>query len=149
MLRIAFVLLLVAGATGGTRAASAEDLAVADSAAIRAAAIDYVEGWYTGDAERMEGCLHPELAKRILKTDAQGRSQLDSMGAMRLVQYTRAGYGTRTPAEKRIGRITILDVFQNVASVRAEMAGWIDYMHLGKADGRWVIVNVLWERKPE
>jgi hypothetical protein len=28
------------------------------------------------------------------------------------------------------------------------MADWIDYMHMAKVDGRWVIVNVLWERKP-
>src|SRR4051812_14973787 len=38
----------------------------ADSAAIKATALDYIEGWYTGDAERMERALHPELAKRIV-----------------------------------------------------------------------------------
>jgi hypothetical protein len=27
------------------------------------------------------------------------------------------------------------------------MADWIDYMQLARVDGRWVIVNVLWERK--
>jgi hypothetical protein len=27
------------------------------------------------------------------------------------------------------------------------MADWIDYLHLAKVDGRWVIVNVLWELK--
>jgi hypothetical protein len=32
--------------------------------------------------------------------------------------------------------------------VKAEMADWIDYMHMAKVDGRWVIVNVLWETKP-
>ncbi|MBA3660021.1 MAG: nuclear transport factor 2 family protein [Gemmatimonadales bacterium] len=42
----------------------------------------------------------------------------------------------------------ILDVYRNVASVRTTMAGWIDYMQLARMDGRWVIVNVLWEEKP-
>ncbi|MGH7551869.1 MAG: nuclear transport factor 2 family protein [Longimicrobiales bacterium] len=47
-----------------------------DSAAIRATALDYVEGWYTGDAARMERALHPELAKRIVNTNPQnGRSR--------------------------------------------------------------------------
>ena len=46
----------------------------ADSAAIRATALDYIEGWYEGNAERMERALHPELAKRIVNTDARGRS---------------------------------------------------------------------------
>jgi hypothetical protein len=121
----------------------------ADSSAIRATALDYVDGWYTADAERMERALHPELAKRIIRTNAQGKSSLDQMGAMRLVQYTRGGGGKNTPPAEQIRNVAILDIYQNVASVRAEMSGWIDYMHLGKWDGRWVIVNVLWERKPE
>jgi len=25
---------------------------------------------------------------------------------------------------------------------------WIDFLHLSKINGRWVIVNVLWEMKP-
>jgi hypothetical protein len=29
------------------------------------------------------------------------------------------------------------------------MADWVDYMQLGRVDGRWLIVNVLWERKPQ
>lgn len=33
------------------------------------------------------------------------------------------------------------------ASVRVEMSGWIDYMHLAKFGDDWKIVNVLWERK--
>jgi hypothetical protein len=28
------------------------------------------------------------------------------------------------------------------------MSDWIDYMHIAKFNGRWVIVNVLWEMKP-
>ena len=33
----------------------------ADSAAIRATALDYIEGFYTGDAARMERALHTDL----------------------------------------------------------------------------------------
>lgn len=122
----------------------------ADSAAIRRAALDYVEGWYAGDAARMERALHPELAKRIVRTNpTTGRSRLDQMGAMALVQGTRAGGGRDTPAARRDRVVRILDVFENAASVRATMSDWIDYMHLARYNGRWVIVNVLWELKPE
>jgi hypothetical protein len=34
------------------------------------------------------------------------------------------------------------------ASGKSTMADWIDYMHLARVDGRWVIVNVIWEQKP-
>jgi hypothetical protein len=119
-----------------------------EEAGIRGAVLDYCEGWYEGDPARMERCLHPELAKRIVRTNEDGRSRLDQMGAMRLVQYARAGYGKKTPPEEQQKDIDILDVYGNVATARATMAGWIDYLHLARVDGEWRIINVLWEYKP-
>jgi hypothetical protein len=121
----------------------------ADSAGIRGAAIDYIQGWYTADAARMERALHPELAKRIVRTDrASQRSRLDQMGAMALVQGTRNGGGSQTPMERRLDQVRVLDVFENAASVRVDASDWIDYLHLAKVNGRWVIINVLWELRP-
>jgi hypothetical protein len=120
----------------------------ADSAAIRATALDYIEGWYTADATRMERALHPELAKRIVQTDAQGRSRLGQQSAMTLVTNTRRGGGTDIPADKRKSDVRILDVYGNAASVRVQAASWVDYIHMAKSNGRWVIVNVLWELDP-
>jgi hypothetical protein len=120
----------------------------ADRAAIKQAALDYIEGWYEGNADRMERSLHPELAKRIVLTDSKtGRSRLDQMSAMTLVQTTRKAYGKQTPPEKQQKDVTILDVFGNTASVKVVAADWIDYLHVAKFNARWVIVNVLWELK--
>ncbi len=122
----------------------------ADQAAIRQTALDYIEGWYEGDAERMERALHPELAKRIVRTNPQnGQSRLDQMSALSLVQGTRRGGGRRTPKERQQKDVTILDVFGHAASVKIVASDWIDYLHLARWNGRWVIVNVLWELKPE
>jgi hypothetical protein len=121
----------------------------ADREAIKQAALDYAEGWYEGNAERMERALHPELAKRIARTNPEGRSRLDQMSAMTLVQFTRNGGGKNTPKEKQQKDVTILDVFGNAATVKLEMSGWIDYLHVARFNGRWVIVNVLWELKPQ
>jgi hypothetical protein len=121
----------------------------ADSAAIRATALDYVEGWYEGNGERMSRAVHPELVKRIVVTDtATKKSVIQTMGASALVNGARRGWGKETPAERRQKDVTILDIFGNAASVKAVMADWIDYLQLAKVDGRWVIVNVLWEQKP-
>lgn len=119
----------------------------ADSAAIRATALDYIEGWYAGDAARMERALHPELAKRIVRAGPNGEPRLDHMGAATLVERTRNGGGTKTPEPQRDREVRILDIFHSAASVRATMSGWVDYMHLAKWNGRWLIVNVLWELK--
>ena len=123
--------------------------ATADTAGIRAAALDYAEGWYAADAGRMARALHPELVKRIVVGDtATGRSFLQTMGASALVNATRHGYGKSTPADRQQKDVTVLDVFGNAAVAKAEMADWIDYLQLARVDGRWQIVNVLWERKP-
>ena len=121
----------------------------ADTAAIRATALNYVEGWYEGNADRMAKALHPELVKRIVVRDTTtGRSMVQGMGTSVLVNSTRHGYGKETPKERQQKDVSVLDVFGNAASVKAVMSDWIDYMHMAKVDGRWVIVNVLWERKP-
>jgi hypothetical protein len=119
-----------------------------DKAAIKQTVLDYIEGWYEGDAERMERALHPDLAKRIVRTNDKGQSRFDQMSAMSLVQGTRRGGGKQTPKEKQQKDVTILDVFENAASVKIVASDWIDYLHIAKLNGRWVIVNVLWELKP-
>lgn len=138
-------LVLLAAITSIARAQSA-----ADSAAIRSTALDYVEGWYEGNPQRMTRAVHPELVKRIVVSDTVTRqSVLQSMGATALVNGTRHGYGKGTPKERQQKEVAILDIFGNAASAKAVMADWIDYMQLSKVNGRWVIVNVLWERKPD
>jgi len=121
----------------------------ADAAAIKQTALDYIEGYYEGNAERMEKALHPDLAKRIVRTNPQNnKSALGQMSAMTLVQITRGGGGKDTPKDKQQKDVTILDVFENAASVKVVASDWIDYLHMAKFNGHWVIVNVLWEMKP-
>ena len=119
-----------------------------DREAIKRTALNYAEGWYEGDAAKMESALSPDLAKRIVRTNAQGQSGLGQMTAMSLVQGTRGGSGKETPKDQQQKDVTILDLFGNAAAVKLEMRDWIDYMHIGKMNGRWVIINVLWETKP-
>src|SRR5215813_11641859 len=131
-------------------AAKTAGVSETDLAAIKQTALDYIEGYYDGNAERMERALHPDLAKRIVFTDPKsGRSRLDQMSAMALVQGTRARVGRPTPKDKQQNDVTVLDVFENAASVKVVATDWIDYLHVSKFGGRWVIVNVLWELKPQ
>lgn len=117
----------------------------ADSTAIRATALDYIDGWYAGDADRMERALHPHLAKRFVEDFPDGGMRLTDTSALELVQQVRAGGGSGVPVAERRTKVRILDVFQDVASVRVDAHGWIDYMHIAKLGDRWLLVNVLWE----
>lgn len=135
---------------GGALAATGQDTRSAEEAAIVQVALDYIEGWYAGDAERMERALHPELAKRaLLPVPGTESKHLEQTSALSLIHGTRGGYGKQTPPERRQKDITVLDVFENAASAKIVAADWIDYLHLVREDGRWKIVNVLWELKPQ
>ncbi|PYL55667.1 MAG: hypothetical protein DMF29_01250 [Verrucomicrobia bacterium] len=136
---------LVAGST-----AIAETTVADESDAIKKTALDYIEGWYAGDAARMERALHSELAKRMVSTDAMtGRSLLNQMSAMTLVQRTREGIGKKIPEDRQLKEVTILDRFNNVAVVKVVASDWVDYLEVAKFNGEWKIINVLWELKPK
>lgn len=143
-----FILIAVVLAMFAAVPVFAQSASEADLAAIKQTALDYAQSWYTGDADRMEKALSPDLAKRIVRS-RDGKARVESMTAMSLVQGVRAGYGKQTPKEQQQADVTVLDVFGNAASVKLVMSGWIDYLHIGKVGERWVIINVLWEMKPE
>ena len=112
-----------------------------DLVAIRQTALDYIDGWYEGNAERMERSLHSDLVKRTIR-----ENRIDTLGAEDMVSYTRQGYGKAFTGQKE-NTVTILDVFNDIATVKTESAEFIDYLHIGKVNGRWVIINVLWTGK--
>jgi len=98
----------------------------------------------------MERSLHPELAKRMISTYPKtGRSQFNHMGAMALVQRTRDSGGKKTPPNRQLKEVTILDRYNNAAVVKIVASDWIDYLKVAKFDGNWKIINVLWELKPK
>ena len=144
MTKIFFVAALIVGSVFSVAAQSDPE-----REAIKRTALNYAEGWYEGNAEKMESALHPHLAKRIVRTNDKGQSGLGQMTAMELVQGTRSGSGKQTPAAEQQKDVTILDVLGGAATVKLEMRDWVDYMHIGKYSGKWVIVNVLWELKPK
>jgi hypothetical protein len=119
----------------------------ADSAAIRTTALDYIDGWYTGNAARMERSLHPHLAKRLVWSDSTGKSHLVDLTALELIQGTKSH--PPVPASERRNDVVILSIYGNAAAVRIEASGWVDFLQEIKWNGSWKIINVVWENRPE
>lgn len=119
----------------------------AEKTAIRQAALDYIEGWFEGNAERMDRALHPQLAKRLLEVVSQtGQERFTHLTKDQMVEFTKRGGGSRVPADKRNIKVTILDTTKTMAVVRSDCSQFIDYLTLAKgAGGQWKIINVLWE----
>lgn len=112
-------------------------------------ALDYIEGAYSGDAERMERALHPELTKMLLGRHRQtGEPFLYKMGASDLIEGTRAGLGSLEEDKRNIA-VTVYDIAFDMASVKVASAMYIDYLEIAKVNGEWKIINVLWVPNPE
>lgn len=141
MRNVGFTLLLSLALFPAPATAQIQD----DRTAIREVIFDYVDGWWTGDVGRMEGRLHPDLVKRIVfEHEATGRSMLNTMSKNDMVEHTRAGGGSADPEQKGDVEVSIVDISGGIASATATSARYVDYLHLAKWNGRWVIVNVLW-----
>ena len=147
MRKLGAMLALIA-AVGMINAASGQAQTAADSSAIVATALDYIDGFYASDAARMERALHPELAKRIVVDPAGPESRLQNMSAEQLIDATAGGGAARIPDDAKKSDVSILDIYNNIASVRIDAGVWIDYLHIARWNGEWKIVNVLWEMAP-
>jgi hypothetical protein len=133
--------LLLPGCGPTTAPASPLNASEADLAAIRQTASDYIDGWYTGDAERMERSLYDFLSKRWIVDD-----RVDSTTKWEMVDMTKGGGGKDYPGKKK-STVTILDVYENIAVVKCDSPEYIDYLQIGKVKGKWIIINVLWAEK--
>jgi hypothetical protein len=122
-----------------------------DTLAIRKAALDYVEGWAKGDAERIQNAVSPELAKRRVAVAGNFVYVQDMSLSLLCVSAMSNAKGVRmpdlTPGKDLVQEVKILDIEGTNASVKTWNAkyGFFDYLHLSKAGGKWMIINVLWD----
>jgi len=112
-----------------------------DEALIKSAVLDYFEGWFDGDATRMERALHPGLAKRSLRDDAMS---LDSDSAQEMIEATAAGHGKRRDSGKREIEVRVVEVCEEIATVVVHSNVYREYLHLVQTREGWKIVNALW-----
>lgn len=124
------------------------ELSAADHEQIRETCLDFLEGWYTGDAERVARALHPELVKRSVMPDEETKWRLrPSVTQAQMVEWTRQGGGTAVPEAERRYEISIDHAFRHIATVSTRSPEYVDYLHLARIGERWVIVHDLWERR--
>ena len=105
---------------------------------ITQAALDYFEGWFDGDVDRMDRALHPDLVKR------RAGETLGLTTKERMLQLTAAGEGAADGADRRL-EVEVMDVHGDIASVVVRSAVYHEYLHLVRTGAGWMIANALWE----
>jgi hypothetical protein len=108
-----------------------------DAELITQAALDYFEGWFDGDVERMDRALHPDLVKRSAG-ETLGRTTKE-----RMLELTAAGAGAEDGVDRRLD-VEVDDVHHDIASVTVRSAVYHEYLHLVRTVDGWKIANTLW-----
>jgi hypothetical protein len=121
-----------------------------DREAVRQAALDYVEGVYEVSPQRIERSVHPELVKRGFyikkgETDYTGAPMTFTELVNLAKTYNKDGRVPKNAPKE----IVVLDVLDQTASVKLTAHWGVDYMHLAKYDGKWMIINILWQSPPK
>ena len=115
-----------------------------DAALIVATVHDHFDGWFDGDASRMERALHGDLVKRSPGQDQA--STLAFITAEQMVTWTAQGEGVlvaRGLVDRTI-EVDVLDVRDDIASVLVRSEPYHEYLHLVRTRDGWKIANALW-----
>jgi hypothetical protein len=127
-----------------------------DSLAIEKACRNYVEGWATGDLDRVAKGVSPELVKRTVSQDKEGVSFTNNMSASLLLIATKGNKegvkGKDLEPDKPFKlNVHIFDITGDYALVKTVNTkyGFFDYCELAKFNGEWKIFNVLWGWLPK
>jgi hypothetical protein len=128
----------------------------ADSIAIEKACRDYVEGWLTGDLDRIAQGVSPELLKRTIGSDTEGSSYTSNMSASLLKISAKGNKGGTKMKDLEPDKefkldVYIYDITGNYALVNAVNTkyGFFDYCQLAKFNNEWKIFNVMWDDLPD
>ena len=111
-----------------------------DEDAIRTTITNYIEGYYTADASRMEKTLHTHYLKHTI-SGSNGKLRMTEWTGLQMVQDVRSG--APIPLSERNNQIKVLDIAGDVASAKLVTKHWVDYMTLSKWNGEWKIVSVV------
>ena len=125
--------------------------AAKEEKAIKAAVLQYIENFFENKYEPMAEVLHPRLAKRGMSYGRSGEQKLsDEFGPAALKKLM----ASKQPFPKKYqkNKVKVLEIFRNQASVRLvtgyPRVRWVEYMHLAKLDGKWMIMNVFYDYFP-
>jgi peroxiredoxin len=120
-----------------------------DSTAIKNTALDYIDGYYSGNTERVEKAIHPDLNKATPRDLPQtGRTTMNYTTWSGLIEFTRAKAGYIDDTARHI-KVVILNIENEVSNVKAVSSQYIDYLQIARLDGEWKIINVLFASGPK
>lgn len=124
----------------------------ADHRGVRDAVLDYVEGVYELKPDRIARSVHPTLVKQGLVRRGESEPYRGPVPMTYQQLHDLAGSWNKdhAQADPEIAPKTV-EVFdvQDATAIAKLTAVWgTDYFLLAKLDGKWMIMQVLWQTPP-
>jgi hypothetical protein len=119
----------------------------ADKEMVHAAIEDYVDGLYLVQPDRIKKSVHPELMKKGF-WKGKDKTEYAYDGFMtfdQLVELAGKWNAKGWLGKDAVKKIEIFDVQDQTASGKLTAYWGTDYFQLAKFDGKWMIVNILWQ----
>jgi len=115
---------------------------------VKKACMNYIEGFYEGDASKLEAALKPSL----YKNGYWKNKETGAYAAAGQMTYEKAlAYANNVAAKKEFAKedavkvVEVLDISNHIAAAKVKAWWGIDYMLLSKEGDVWIIEQVLWE----
>ncbi|RKZ11679.1 hypothetical protein DRQ53_07950 [bacterium] len=118
-----------------------------DEAAIEQAVTNYVTSIYEMKPELVDESVHPRLQKVGYMPAEDGSGYNESWMTHAELKDLAASLnkdGMFDPETAKL-EVTVIDHTDKIAVVKLDAAWGTDYIHLAKTDGKWMIMNVIWQ----
>ena len=112
-----------------------------DRGLVQQVALDYFEGWFDGDRQRMDRALHKDLVKRWPGTE--GAVDLPVTSKARMLELTEQGQGAADRGEGGV-RVDVVDLHGEISNVIVHGGVYREYLQMVRTSEGWKIVNALW-----
>ena len=119
-----------------------------DKELVTKACMNYLEGFYEGNTDKLKASLQPTLNKfgfwKSDKTNKYGKKiPMTFEGALKFAKdvESRKNYAKKGSPKK----VEILDLQDKIAAVKVTAYWGIDYMFLSKQGNSWMIEQVIWQ----
>jgi hypothetical protein len=110
--------------------------------------VDYVEGVYQVQPERIRRSVHPSLVKRGFFKKAPTAPYAESPMTFDQLVELAATWNKEGKRDTSIKEVTVLEVLDQTAVAKVTASWGVDFMLLAKFDGRWQIQQILWQSPP-
>jgi hypothetical protein len=122
-----------------------------DRESVRQAVLDYVEGVYNVDPSRIERSVHPKLAKTGFYRGPKDETYRpgSNMTFEQLIEVAKTWNKEGKLRKDAPKEITVFEVLDQMATAKLVAEWGIDYFHLAKFDGKWMIINIVWQSPPK